>query len=144
MWVCIHSIIKCAGRSKSLLLVSLILHPSTHQSIHQSIHIQIWIRVLYVSHSMSLAVTGYVERQLSICVLSCGSIPDRPHLLTSSFTHSDHVFLGLPCPLMPGIARSVTDLIQVWHAVHIQSGNCELGLHLDLLGLSENIIFWEN
>ena len=44
--------------------------------------------------------------------LSCGSMPARPHSLTSVFTHSDHVFLGLPCFLVPGIGKFVIELIQ--------------------------------
>ena len=44
--------------------------------------------------------------------LSCGSLAARPQILTSVFTLSDHVFLGLPHPLVLGIGRFVTDLIQ--------------------------------
>ena len=44
--------------------------------------------------------------------LACGSMPARPHLLTSVITHSDHVFEGLLCFLVPGIAKFVIDLIQ--------------------------------
>ena len=44
--------------------------------------------------------------------LSCCSTAGRPHSLASFFRHSDHVFLGLPCPLVPGIVKSVTDLIK--------------------------------
>ena len=44
--------------------------------------------------------------------LTCGSMAARSHILTSVFTHSDHVFLGLPRPLVSGIGRSVTDSMQ--------------------------------
>ena len=56
-----------------------------------------------VSHSMRLALHAS---------LFCGSMLDRPHLLTSSFTHSDHVFLGLHRPLVSAIAMFETNLIQ--------------------------------
>ena len=42
----------------------------------------------------------------------CGSAPAMPQLLTSVFTHSDHVFLGLPKFIVPGIRKFVKDLIQ--------------------------------
>ena len=45
-------------------------------------------------------------------LLSCGWTPARPQLPTSIFTHSDRIFLDLPRPLMPGMGKSVTDLIQ--------------------------------
>ena len=35
--------------------------------------------------------------------LSSGSMPARPHSLTSVFTHSDHVFQGVPFFLVPWI-----------------------------------------
>ena len=44
--------------------------------------------------------------------LSRGSTPAGPQLLTSVFIHSDHVFLGLCCFLVPGIGEFVTYLIQ--------------------------------
>ena len=44
--------------------------------------------------------------------LSSESMPARPHLLISVFTHSDHVFPGLPFFLVPGIGKFVIDLIQ--------------------------------
>ena len=40
------------------------------------------------------------------------STPARPHPLTSVFTHSDHVFRGIPFFLVPGIRKFVIDLIQ--------------------------------
>ena len=44
--------------------------------------------------------------------ISILSTPVRPQSLISVFTHSDHVFLGLPFPLGPGSGRSVTDLMR--------------------------------
>ena len=44
--------------------------------------------------------------------LSCRSMPARPQLLTSVFTHSDHAFLGLPSFIVLGIGMFVIDLIQ--------------------------------
>ena len=48
--------------------------------------------------------------------LFSGSMPARPHLLTSVFTHWDHVFLSLPCLLVLGNWKFVIDLIQDWVA----------------------------
>ena len=58
-----------------------------------------------MSHSMGLAAPGYAS-------LSSASMPARPHLQTSVFTHSDHVFRGLPLFLVQGIWKFVIDLIQ--------------------------------
>ena len=44
--------------------------------------------------------------------LSSGSTPARPHKLTSVFTHSGHVFRGLPFFLEPGSGKFVIDLIR--------------------------------
>ena len=55
-----------------------------------SIHIHFEIRVLFVLLSMGLAALSFVEHRPSMR-LSCGSTPDRPHYLTSIFTHSDHI-----------------------------------------------------
>ena len=44
--------------------------------------------------------------------LSSGSTAARLQLLTSVFTHSDRVSLGLPFFLVPGIGKFVIDLIQ--------------------------------
>ena len=41
-----------------------------------------------------------------------GLIPDRPHPLTSVFTHSDHVFRDLPFFFVPRIGKFVINLIQ--------------------------------
>ena len=37
--------------------------------------------------------------------LSCGSTPNRSHSLTSFFTYLDHLFLGLPRPLVSGLTN---------------------------------------
>ena len=58
---------------------------------------------------MWLVSSGYLFVHAS---LSCGSAAGRPQLLTSIITRSDHVFLGLPRPLVPVIGRSVTDVIE--------------------------------
>ena len=50
--------------------------------------------------------------------LSCGSLPDRLHSLKSLFTHSDHVFLGLPCMLVSEIDKS---WYRTWHTVHVKT-----------------------
>ena len=41
-----------------------------------------------------------------------GSTPDKPHSLASFFTHSYYVFLCLLRTLVPGIFKSVTDVMQ--------------------------------
>ena len=59
-----------------------------------------------MSHSMGLATL------VLHASLSSGSMPARPHLLTSVFIHSDHVFRGLPFFLVPGILKFGIDWIQ--------------------------------
>ena len=60
---------------------------------------------------MGLAAPGYVGHRFSM-YLSCASTPAMPHVLTSVFTHSDHVFRGLPFFLVPGIWKFVINLRQ--------------------------------
>ena len=58
-----------------------------------------------------VAAPSHIEHQLALhASLPCKSMPHRPHFLTSLFTHSDYIFLGLSCPLVLG--KCVTDLIQ--------------------------------
>ena len=64
-----------------------------------------------MSHTMGLAAPGHVEHRLSTHLLSSGSMPGRPHSLTSVFTHSDYVFQGLPFFLVPEIWKFVIDFI---------------------------------
>ena len=53
-----------------------------------------------MSHTMGLAAPAYVEHGLSMNLLV--SQCQLCHTLTSVFTHSDNVFLRLPCFLVPG------------------------------------------
>ena len=55
--------------------------------------------------------------------LSCGSTPARPHSVTSVFTHSNHVFLGLPCFLVLGIGKLVIIIISCCHHRNYMEGN---------------------
>ena len=73
-----------------------------------SIHIHFRLRgspcpILWVWQHQAMSNTGS---------LSCESTPARPPLLTSVFTHSDHVFRCLSFFLMSGIWQFVIDLIQ--------------------------------
>ena len=43
--------------------------------------------------------------------MSCRTMPDRPHSLTSFFIHSDHIFLGLPQNNVPHL------LVPVWYDI---------------------------
>ena len=63
-------------------------------------------------------VAGVGSRRLILlipdlqAVLFCGSMPPILQAFMSSFTQSDHVFLGLPRAFEQGISILVTDLIQ--------------------------------
>ena len=64
-------------------------------------------------------VQFYVAASISLCgapglrvYLFCESTPARPQLLTSVFTHSDYVYLSHLCPLVPGIGKFLTNLIE--------------------------------
>jgi len=63
-------------------------------------------------------VAGVGSRQLILLipdlqtVLFCGSMPPMLQAFMSTFSKSDHVFLGLPHAFEQGISILVTDLIQ--------------------------------
>ena len=63
-----------------------------------------------ISYTGKTASLYWIGAQLSMH-LSCRSMPDRQHSLTPFFTHSDHIFICLPSPLMRWIANS-KDFIQ--------------------------------
>ena len=79
-----------------------------------SIHIHpypFWMKVLSVSH-YGVGSTRLCRTPVLHASLSSGSTPARPHLMTSVFTHSNHVFRDLPFFLVPGIWKFVIDFIQ--------------------------------
>ena len=76
----------------------ILLHITFHQSIHPY---PFKIKVLPVPHSMGLAARGCRTPALHAS-LSSESKPGRPHLSIAVFTHSEHVFWGLPLFLVPG------------------------------------------
>ena len=79
-----------------------------------SIHIYpypFWMKVLSVSH-YGVGSTRLCRTPALHASLSSRSTPARPHLMTSVFTHSNHVFRDLPFFLVPGIWKFVIDFIQ--------------------------------
>ena len=79
-----------------------------------SIHIHpypFWMKVLSVSH-FGVGSTRLCRTPVLHASLSSGSTPARPHLMTSVFTHSNHVFRDFPFFLVPGIWKFVIDFIQ--------------------------------
>ena len=70
-----------------------------------------WMKVLSVSH-YGVGSTRLCRTPALHASLSSGSTPARPHLMTSVFTHSNHVFRDLPFFLVPGIWKFVIDFIQ--------------------------------
>ena len=68
---------------------------------HPSIHTQISDKGDVHAPFYGVSSTRVCRTPAIHASLSNGSTPARPHLLTFVFTHSDHVFLGLPCVLVP-------------------------------------------
>ena len=85
---------------------------------HHIHHSHFEIRMMSVSQSMVLAAPGNDEYQLSMRLCLAGQRKsgrvDPLHSMTLwlFFTHSNHVFLGFPRPLVPGILKSVTEQMQ--------------------------------
>ena len=80
-------------------------------SIHQSISI-LDSRVVRVPF-YGVGSTRLCRTPAFHASLSSGSKSAGPHLSTSVFTHSDHVFQGLPSFLVPTSGKCVTELINV-------------------------------
>ena len=78
--------------------------------------------ILWVWQHQAMSDTGSPS-------LPCGSRAARPEILTSVFTHSDHVFLDLSDPLVPIIGRSVTDYMQ-----NMERCTCQYHLNCRLWG----------
>ena len=109
----------------SLSTVSNFVEPFVYRLVaynHPSIHIHLgWsaVRVpFYGVGSTRLCWTLALHASLS-----SGSTPARQHLLTSVFTHSDHVFWGPSLFLVPRIWKFVIDLIPA-------VGHCTWPCHL--------------
>ena len=118
-----------------------IFHPSIHPSIHSS---PFKIKVLSVSHSMGVGSIRLCRTPALHASLSSGSMPAWPHSLASVFTHSDHVFRGLPFFLVPRY-RGVKISSHTWNLknllVLIQDvAHCTWPYHLSCRQLRTDVI----
>ena len=89
-------------------------HHCHYRSHHRHHHTHFEIRVLSMSKWMVLTAPGKIKHHTGspcISVFSWGSVFNSPYFLTF-FIHSGNIFLCCLCPLVPGIMKSATDLIQ--------------------------------